>query len=209
MTTQDFEQRALALPEQARQLMIENDETFTQATDFLLTIKALRTELDQTFDPVISKAHAAHKEAVTQKKRHEEPLAKSESIIKHRLAAYHVQQEQQCLVDQRKAQEAAQLQEAIDAEARGDQVGADAALNGHGVVAVTLPPAMPKVEGVAFRESWEFEIADASLLPRNYLLPDMMKIGQVVRAMKHDTKIPGVKVFKRQIVAAGVRLVRV
>ena len=204
-TVQDLEQRALALPEQAQAMAICDAETFIKATDFLLTIKALRTELDSTFDPVIAKAFAVHKEACTQKRRHEEPLAKAEAIIKSRIAHYHAGQAQQRLEAQRKAQEEAQLQEALDAEARGDQASADAALNGQGVVAVQLPPETPKGEGVSFRDQWDFEITDASKLPREYLVPDLTKIGQVVRAMKQDANIPGVKVFKRQVVAAGRR----
>lgn len=204
-TTQDLEQRALALPEQAQAMAILDDETFTRATDFLLTIKALRNELNETFDPVIAKSYAAHKEAVSQKKRHEEPLAKAEAIVKHQMAIYHADQEQRRLEAQRQAQEAAQLWEAIDAESRGDQAGADAALNGQGVVAVHLPPATPKIDGVSFRESWDFEITDEAQLPREYLLPDLGRIGKVVRALKQDAHIPGVKVFRKQTVAAGRR----
>src|SRR3990167_9096875 len=90
--TLDIEQRALALPEQSRSLVVCDDATYQQAGEFLLRIKTVRKELDATFDPVIAKAFATHKEAVAQKRRHEEPLALAETVIKGRMAEYYTQQ---------------------------------------------------------------------------------------------------------------------
>src|SRR3990167_11552184 len=91
--TLDVEQRALALPEQARSLVVCDDLTYQQAGGFLLRIKAVRHELDATFDPIVDKAHKTWKEALAQKKRHEYPLALAENVVKGRMAAYHAQQE--------------------------------------------------------------------------------------------------------------------
>ena len=47
----------------------------------------------------------------------------------------------------------------------------------------------------SFTEKWNFQITDESLLPREYLMANEVKIRAVVKALKADTKIPGVRVF--------------
>jgi len=52
-----------------------------------------------------------------------------------------------------------------------------------------------KIEGITPRTIWKFEITDEKLIPREYLLVDEKRIGQIVRAMKQDTVIPGVRAY--------------
>ena len=181
-----------------------DDLTYQQAGGFLLRIKAVRHELDATFDPIVDKAHKTWKEALAQKKRHEYPLALAENVVKGRMAAYHAQQERITAEEQRHAQDAATLQEALDAESRGDTLAAEQALNGQGVVAVLATPPAPAVEGISFRETWGYDVTDEALIPRAYLCVDHTKLRRVVAALKAGATIPGVRVFKQQIVAARV-----
>jgi hypothetical protein len=105
--------------------------------------------------------------------------------------------------------EEARLREALEAEQRGDAQAARRIIEAP-VVAPTVaarpvfvPPVQaaqpPKVDGVAFRETWDFEIVDESRVPREYLQVDRVKLGQVVRAMKGRTSIPGVRVFSKPV----------
>lgn len=59
----------------------------------------------------------------------------------------------------------------------------------------------PKAAGVSLGEHWEFEVVDLARLPSAYLLPDKVKIGQVVRALKNkelaEAQIPGIRVWAR------------
>lgn len=108
--------------------------------------------------------------------------------------------------------EEVRLAEAIVAEQAGDTVRAWALVEAPIVVAPVVPRAIsvapppvarPKVEGVSFRDDWDFEIENAALIPREYLTPDLVRIRGVVKAMKASTNIPGVKVIPKQI--ASVR----
>ena len=92
--------------------------------------------------------------------------------------------------------------EAVAAEKAGDAVRARALIEAPVVVApvtprpvfVAAPPAQaPKVEGVSFRDDWDFVITNAALIPREYLIPDEKKIRAVVKAMKEHTNIPGIR----------------
>ena len=63
-----------------------------------------------------------------------------------------------------------------------------------------MPEPARKVEGgVAMRESWHFEIVDADLLPRDYMVPDEKAIGQVVRGLKGQTAIPGIEAYAERV----------
>jgi len=70
---------------------------------------------------------------------------------------------------------------------------------------IVLPPD-EKVKGISIREVWKFKIEDEKLIPREYLSVDESKIGQVVRALKDATNIPGILVYAEKQVNAGGRL---
>ena len=67
-------------------------------------------------------------------------------------------------------------------------------------------PTASKAQGVSLRDNWTFEIIDESLIPREYLIPDEVKIRKVVVAMKDKTNIPGIRAVNRPIIvkARGV-----
>lgn len=52
--------------------------------------------------------------------------------------------------------------------------------------------------GVSSREVWNIEIIDATIIPREYLEIDYIKIRKVVAALKGETNIPGVRVFSQR-----------
>lgn len=193
----ELETRALALPERVRTLVIADDATYAQAAELFLTINGLIKEVEATFDPVIAKAHATHKEACAQKKRYYDPLMSSKTVVSTRMSVYRNAQEQLKREEQRQAQADAALQEAVDAEAVGDTTHAEQALNGQGVVAVPLAAPTPIVAGVSFTERWDYEVVDESLVPREFLMLDAVKIRRVVTALKAQTQIPGIRAIAK------------
>ena len=71
------------------------------------------------------------------------------------------------------------------------------------VVAPVIEREAPKVAGIATREVWRFEVTDPALVPREYLVVDEAKIGKVVRALKGDTAIAGVRVYSERQLASS------
>jgi hypothetical protein len=179
----------------------------------LLVIKDLRKEIDATFDPIIKKAHEAHKEAVAQKKKVDAPLVEAEGIIKPRIAAWNAEQERLRREEEarlreiaRKEEEERQLLAAIDAEQSGDMEESAAIMAEPVYVApVVIPKTVPKVAGIAMKQVWKFRIVNASIVPREYMTIDEQKIGAVVRALKDQTRIPGIEAYPEDTVAAGRR----
>ncbi len=71
-------------------------------------------------------------------------------------------------------------------------------------VDVPAVPVAKKIDtkGVIFVDVWKWELEDISKVPAEYLMVDTKKINGVVRSMKGDTKIPGIKIIKDKQVRA-------
>lgn len=215
---------ALTWPQRAGALTIHSPAAYTEAGEMLKGIKSLRREVDAAFDPIITAAHAAHREACNQKKRAETPLAEAEQILKRGLIAYDTEQERLRREEERRLQalarqqeEARQLAEAAELErvanettdlAEAFQIRREAeAVMDQPIVApvVVLEKSTPKIAGISYREVWRFRVTDPTKIPREYLAVDEQKIGGVVRAMKGHTAIPGIEVYAEKVASAGTR----
>ena len=93
------------------------------------------------------------------------------------------------------------LAEAAAAEAAGDKEEAAAIISAPTYVpAVILEKTVPKMAGgPVYRTITKFRIVDVNLIPRVYMVPDEVKIGGVVRALKRATDIPGIEVYEERV----------
>jgi len=102
----------------------------------------------------------------------------------------------------RRQAEDGRLKAAIGVEEMGDSDLAAKVLDMPVEVAPVSCPvvsAPPKVAGAGVMvEVWKFEIVDATLIPRKYLTVNESAIGGVVRALKGETDIPGVRVYSQR-----------
>jgi len=65
---------------------------------------------------------------------------------------------------------------------------------------IVVKPKVEKVQGIATRTLWTFEIIDEEKIPREYMKVDGVKIGQDVRGGVRE--IPGVRIYSKEIIAA-------
>lgn len=135
---------------------------------------------------------------------------RAESLIKRAMIGYSDEQDRIRREEQRKADEAARREQeklqdrAAKAAAAGKvEKAAELETRAATVVAPVINREPPKVAGVSDRLNWKFEVTDPAALPREYTMPDEKKIGAIVRAMKGDTNIPGVRVWSEKNIAAG------
>jgi hypothetical protein len=64
---------------------------------------------------------------------------------------------------------------------------------------------VPKVVGISTTKQWKFRITNAALIPKEYMVPDEVKIGGVVRALKDQCHIAGIEVYSVDSISAGRR----
>ncbi len=182
------QKEVLPIPEQAKMIVVRDQPSLVKANDFFLTIKALRKKIADTFDPIISKAHAAHKEALNQKSLIEAPLATAEKYLNGQVTAYHQEVEkkrreeeelarQKAIVEEmerRKAEEEIRMTQAAALEAVGAKEEAEALVaetieeNEKPVEIYVPPPTTPKADltGVSIKTYWSAEVTDLKVLCR-------------------------------------------
>ncbi len=215
--TQEVSTRALSIIDQGKAVVIKTTDDYRIAGGVWATIKGVMKQVDDSFDPIISKAHQAHKEAVAQKAKIYDPLKAVYVSVKGLMSSWDAEQERIRLAEQRRLEEIARkaeeerlLQEAIAAEEEAKRNGAtkeEAAQEAATILSepvyvapVVLPKETPKMAGgPVFQKRWDFEIVDVNAIPRIYMIPDLVKIRQIVTAMKGATNIPGIKAFEKRV----------
>jgi hypothetical protein len=207
-TEQEVTQKALTIVEAAKLVVIRDNSDYIAAGTLWKELQAMSKEIKETFDPLILIAHTMHKDTIAKRDQYLAPVEKATRAVKGMMSTYDAAQERIRDAEQtrlqelaRKQEEEAQLQAAIAAEAAGQKAEADAIL-AEPIIAPTVivQKATPKVAGgPVFRTIWKFRITDAGLLPREYLMADEVKIGQVVRALKGMTNIPGVQAYEERV----------
>ena len=215
-------EKALTYPDQARALRIADAGTYQGACDFLKGIKALRTEIAETFEPHIKRAHDAHKALLKEKADAEAPLADAERIVKAALVTYDAEQERIRRIEAarlqdelRRQEEERRLAEAVELEASGESAEAEALIDAPVFVpTVVVAPSTPKVSGIAYRETWSASVTDLAALVKYvaanpqcapFLLANMPALNAQARSLKAQLRIPGVEAICTRDVAAGKR----
>lgn len=209
-------------PVKAQSVTVVDTGSYKSAANLLLDIKGLRAEIEATFGPIVQKAHAAHKEAVGQRKRHEEPLQAAEKLIKARMGTWQRAEEQRqreqaalLAAEALARDEEARLREAEALEAAGETEAAERVLDEPTPAPPPPPPTrVPKVSGIAGRDVWKAEVTDlmalvqavaAGKVPLAAVEANTKTIGQQARSLMAEMKWPGVRVWPERVIAAGGR----
>lgn len=151
------------------------------------------------------KAREAQRKLEEQARKERERLAAqaAEAERKAREEADAKRREAEAAAADGRAAEAAKLRQQAEAREAAAASKAEALREqASTVIAPMVTAGIPKTSGQSIRESWSFEIVDAALIPREFLMVDEKKIGGVVRAMKGSTNIPGIKVLRGETMAS-------
>lgn len=203
----DLQKQTPAIVKRAQSLAVTNQESYVGAGEILKSIKNLEAQIIDRFIDAKSKAFQAHKAITALEKELLAGPQQARKVVEGKLAFWRDEQErvrvaeQQRLQDQLEAEaEKARAKEAAKLQKAGKTKEAKALLKEEIIVdTVEIPSTVPKVEGLTVQIRWGFEIIDATLIPREYLVPDETKIRKVVFALRGDTNIPGIKPFEKTI----------
>lgn len=194
----------------ARSLVIKTAEGYSEAASYLKGIKGMLAKIEEARTRVTKPLLQAQREVNDQAREAALPLQQAETAIKRAMIGYSDEQERLRREEQARADEAARreqekLQARAEKAAAAGKVekAAELEVQAATVVAPVIQREAPKVTGIGERLNWKFEIIDPAAVPRNYCTPDEKKIGAVVRGLKGDTQIPGVRVWAEKNIAAG------
>jgi len=196
--------------EEAKSITITSAESYLEASTFLKQIKGIKDKVLAFFGPMKAKAHESHQTIVHEEKKALAPIADAEKLVKGCMIKYTQEQDRIRQKEQerlRKIEEEKQQQELVDEAINLMEKGAKeaevVALVTKPLPDIYIPPpttkAAPKVSGISYRDVWKFEVVDKRLLPNEYLMADEARIGQVVRSLKGETTIPGIKIWCEKV----------
>jgi len=207
---------------QARQMTVESVEDYEMAGSFLQLIARRRKQIEEVFDPIVSKAHGTWKEACNQRSKLIEPLEEAKTFVNGKLRSFDMEQDRIRRQEEARLAEIAKKQRDDDAikeaealKAAGEHELAEMALQ---VAAeapapvVVLPSSTPKMAEMQSRVSWKWRFrrgekealkAFVKLAASNdqllaYLCFNEQVVSATVRAQKGLTSIPEIEVYSEK-----------
>jgi len=194
----------------ATNLVIKSADGYTEAGERLKIIKKALSDIEEARTRITRPMNESLRETNAQAKAAAAPFLTDESTIKQAMLAYAREQDRLRIAEQRRLNKIAdderkRLQEIADrASAKGQEGKAEQFQERAAqVVAPIAEATAPKVAGISIPKVWTWELVDAALIPREFLTVNEVMIGKVVRALKGETRIPGVRVFEQDQIRAG------
>jgi len=197
----------------AAQSLVVNDATScTQALELGKACSAKIKLVEDTLGPAKRKTREAYQEVMRVMNSFIDPLEAAKKLLSGMAYKWQKAEEERKrkeaeearrLADEeaaakRKVEEDARLVAAERLSNAGMKEQADEMLETPIVVEVeevAAPAPKVKVKGTSTQENWQFEIEDVTRIPRLYMTPDLVKIGKLVKALKGETNIDGVRVY--------------
>jgi hypothetical protein len=188
---------------EAKAIVVKDDETYERALDFKKIIKMAMKEVDAYFEPSIKAQRAALEELRKAKDKQYVPLKEAEKIVGDVTTKFWIQKQEEA----RKIKEEQERKRIEEEKARQKEIK-EAKKAG-----IEPPPPkpievraepeveLPKVKGVSYADNWKFMITNPDEVMRPYLVPDLKAIGKVVDALheKAAVVVGGIKVFNEPV----------
>jgi len=223
MENEKIDKETTDIVKKEKQFIITNQETADRAGNFLKEITTLEKRIIDHYKPMKQAADAAKKKILDAEKESLKPVSIVKAAIKEKLTAYDIAEEKKRRELQEKLRREAE-QAAIEAARKAaiekaEQEALTAAIESG---SDEIPePVVEKIDIERIRDqvivpilpetnnnftkviTWSVEITDFGSLPDEYKLPDMVKLGQIARAMKNGFNIPGAKAIPTESVRAA------
>ena len=211
--TTELQQRALTITEKVNTLVIKNQNELELAGVLLLNTQLLMKEIKSTFDPIVSKAHAAHKEATFQRSKHLKPVEQNEWVIKNKISGYI----QACELERQKEEDKKRIEaekkeqalkdKATEALKNGDEKKAEKLIEkAAGVVMPSVAPKYEKPANVGVVTRYRAEITDRKAIPIELngielRPPDMKALNKLAQISRGMFDIPGIKIVAEKTIS--------
>jgi len=230
--TEEVKSEALALPDQARALKVEDADTFAKANNLFLLCHGMEKKIAATFDPLCKATNEAHKAATKAKADALKPVIEAKGIIRKEMEDWNeiqndIRKERERLAqkEERKKAETRQIERAAALEQQGHTELAEQVLEAPIVVPqVSLPTVKEELTGATFVPVWKYKIIDPKELLQAAVDgkiafkiedPDEEKttgavkisieVGKLLGALKSEFALPGISSWSTQDLRASGR----
>lgn len=201
-----------ALAQRYENFSIVSAEVYSGAGGDLKLVKSKIKELDELRKSLTKPLDESKKRIMEFFNKPVEILQKVESCISRAMLAWQQEQErirqaEEARLMELQRRETERLQKLAEkAEKRGDTAKVEefqgrAAITQATVVAVA--PKVEKIAGIQNRTNWKFRIVDIAKIPREYMLPNEVMLGQLARSTRGSLKIEGVEFYSEESIGGG------
>ena len=196
------------------EVIINDDQQMQEASTLLRSIKTRAKELEEKRFELTRPLDAAKANIMALFKPIADKLANGERLIKTGI----INRERAIAEENRRLQEIADKAAAEEAERKKAAIVADAEValaEGKPELAVAYVNKAEEVKpvpvnvaanrrptGISLKEEWVHEVTDQKLIPDQFKTIDEAALARYAKAMKERAEVPGVKFFKREVVAA-------
>lgn len=209
---QEKAQETEVLAQSYENYAITTTENYAHSAEDLKKIKAKAKELDTMRKSLTKPLDESKKRIMAFFKKPLTLLGSAESAIKSAMINWQQEQEKIRLAEEKRLAEAQRKETerlarlAAAAEKRGDEQKAEEFKGRSTVVESAVPTVVSKVQpisGINKVEVWKFRIVDATKIPREYMMPNEVSLGQIARATKGSVKIEGIEFYSEETIRAG------
>jgi hypothetical protein len=200
--------------------VIETDDQNIKVAEKLKQTNTLIKAISDKFEKPVNDAHKLHKSLCAFRDEYLNPLKAFKDKINKLMIAFEVKAkaEQERLQAEKEAEarrieaEALKLQEqALKLQENGKDEKAEAKILAAEAVQVkadevrqqVIEKPMTKVAGISYKDNWQAVIKDVSLVPREYMVPNMTALNGLAKATKNTIAVPGVEFVNNRTVASG------
>jgi uncharacterized membrane protein YqiK len=123
--TNEVEEKALSIVDQAKAVKVVDSQSYTVAGMLWKSIGDMIKEVKETFDPICEKAFAAHKEATGKRAKYLDPLTTAQKSVKSLMSAYDAEEERKRKAEEERLAAIARKEEEDRRKAEIDRLEAD------------------------------------------------------------------------------------
>lgn len=207
---------ALAIPTKIQTIVIQGQADLDVLNGLMVEVDARLEYFSNLYRPQIAKADALHKSLLADMKNLTGPLELARKLGRSKMADYLAEEDRKRLAIERERQMAEEKarkeaektsDKAHELIQKGQEAKAEAIIDKAAEkIEATLAaaPVVPEKPQADYRltESWDIEVMNADLVPRQYCEPDEVKIRRIVKANEGRIEIPGVRIFRKRSVAS-------
>lgn len=193
----EFEKNNLAVIEQAKQIVIKNNEDYKNAGEFLKQVKAQEKIIVEHFADMKEQAHKAHKAICDKESAYLKPLKAVTNEIKTLMSNYSAEQEKRRIEAMlRLAQEKEKLIQTLKENGQ-EELAEQIAETQNSIVNSEID----NISGISSIDSYEIIIKDAEKVP-SYIdgveirTIDITAIKQLAKIKKGNLQIDGIEIKK-------------
>jgi len=208
---QGFEDKARLLPEKVREIIVHDEASFERMGRAKVYCKTIRLGIIEDFKEMKAAANTAVQKIREREKKALEPVLEAEAHANEQIGAWttklriereEAEEKERARIKAEEEKEEALFQKALKAENEGKKEEAREIIETPAapeVPKIYIPPKQ-KTKDFHTREHWEYEVINRNDIPAEFWILDLQKLGSVVREKKGNASIPGIRVFRKDIV---------